>query len=779
MLTLALVCLNLAGQAQDLKVLERPRIFPETAPVVLTIEGDVAALTLVRRGPEGDRSLGGRKPEPSGARAKVDLGVLPRGYYELQGAGHNPAAFVVTFDPAKRPAVDHGRARVATDGAIAWLVKPDDFEAVSRAMALSGVSWVRDRLSWGEVQPARKEFRAGRYERAARAQREAGLSVVTVFHDTAAWARKDGNRKGFPDRLDDAYAFGKALASAFRGLIQAYEIWNEADIDVFAVETADRYAPFLKAASLGIKAGDPGALVLMNSFAHQARAFGELLFENEIGDYVDAYNHHLYQPPDRHPRVAQWHFDLADRFGLGRLPFWVTEAGIHLPDAGGRLRDPDRWRQADFVAKSYARSLMAGVDRHFFFIFPYYKEGAVDFGLLDRDLAPTPAVAAYATMSYALGRAEPLGEGVAGADDVVALFFDAGPWRTAVLWRKSGAGEVELKSSDPSIRALALTGEDALARGGRVRVGTSPVYVLAKDLQPAVPAVRPVRRPLPPPPGLREVVLRIQMPQEAASFKRQSYLLAPGATVKAAVEIWNFGELHFRGKMRTACGAPFRVEPHEADVEAPSMGVARIPVEIRVPADGAADPQLLEARAFSGGKTSSAARVRVARRSAYTEVEPFSLAPKDWIPGIAGGGEIRLAAGEGGSLIVEANFKGEGDRWTYPALIFKPPRNLSRFDALMLRVRVIRPAEGLVIRAQLVEPGGVHYLTAAGFRPRPGGQTEEWVVPFGELEHGGFSAEDPNGRLDLDRVERLMVGFNQEGERAAVEFLSIAALGAK
>jgi len=772
-----------AAASGEPRAAEGIRVFPESERVVLAPATDgpaPASFSLVRRGPSSEQALGERRPSGEGGRARLDLGVLPRGYYELRSPGSAPRAFVVTFDPAARPAVDPDRARIAADGAIAWLVRPDDFEAVSRAMALAGVSWVRDRLSWGEVQPARGEFRAGRYEKAARAQRAAGLSVVTVFHDTPPWARKDGRRKGFPDRLDDAFRFGRALAGHFRGLLRAYEVWNEADIDVFAFETADRYAPFLKAASLGLKAGDPGALVLMNSFAHPAAAFGEVLFENEIGGYVDAYNHHLYQPPDRHPQVARWHFGLAARYGLDGLPFWVTEAGIALPDAGGRLGEADRWKQADFVAKSFARSLLAGIDRHFFFIFPYYKEGKIDFGLLDRDLAPTPGLAAFATMSYALGKAEPLGEGLAGEGEVTALFFDAGPWRTAVLWAGE-TREVVVRSADPALRALNLTGEDHPVRAGRVAVGPSPVYLLAKDLAPASPAAR--RRPAarPDPPGLRQIVLRINLPSGAASFKRQLYLLPAGTAAPAEVEVWNLGAEPFRGTVRLSCGTPFRIEPAESPLEIPPMGVALAQAVLHVPDGGDAAPAPVEARAFSGDRRSAAARLRAAvepRRADYPVAEPFPLDPNRWRPGIAGGGELRLSAGEGGSLRVEATFRGEGDRWAYPALVFAPPRDLSGFEAVRVRLRTVQPAEGLVMRVQLVEPGGVHYLTGEGLRPAPG-EVADWLVPFREFEHGSFSAADPNGRLDLERIERLLVGFNLKGDRAAVELLSIEALGRK
>jgi hypothetical protein len=788
-----------AAAPPPLAVAERLRVFPESAPVALTLEtkgAGPAALALARRGPSGDQALGDRPLAWKDGRATLGLGRLPRGYYELRdpvAPDALPLAFVVTFDPAARPAVDRSLARIATDGAIAWLVKPGDFDAVSQAMALSGAAWVRDRLSWAEVAPARGEFKwADRYDRAADAQRKAGLSVVTVFHDIPGWARADHDRKAFPENLKDAFDFGKALAEHFRGRIQAYEVWNEADIEVFATEPADRLAAFHKAAALGIQAGDPKALVLFNSFATQAKAFGELYFENEVGTYAAACNHHLYQPPDKHPSVARWHFELARRFGLG-LPFWVTEAGVALPDADGRLREADRWKQADFVAKSYARSLDAGIDRHFFFIFPYYKEGTVDFGLLDRDLAPTPGTAAFATMSFALGNALRLGKGIAGADDVAAMFFDAGPWRAAVVWRDAGPKEVALPTSDPAPRGLTVTGEEIplKAEGGAVRlaVGPSPVYVLAKDLKPAVGHAQADPVPPLPEPGLKETVVRIGLPRPLASFKRQRYVSEAGAVQDAEVEVWHFGAAPLKGTLKLACAsvdpvkdAPMiRLEPAEAPVDVAPMGVARIPVKLRVPPEGLSGLCRVTARVAAGDRSTAAACVRVAaeaKGAAARVVSALPLDPAAWAANISGNGTSKLTAAEGGGLRIESVFTQPGDRWSYPVLAFNPPKDLSACTGLRLRVKVVQAAEGLTLRVQVAEPAGASYLTQDGMRPKAG-EVTEWMVPFAELEHGAFSGEDPNGKLDVDRVARILVGVNQAGERSVFEILSMEAVTAK
>jgi hypothetical protein len=785
----AILSTAVSAAPSPVSVAERLRVFPENASVALTLETKgtgPAVLALVRRGPGGDAPPGERTLAWKDGRAALALGRLPRGYYELRDPAAPealPVSFVVTFDPAARPKVDPALARIATDGAIAWLVKPDDFDAVSKAMALCGAAWVRDRLSWAEVAPARGEFKwAERYDRAADAQRRAGLSVVTVFHDIPAWARADHDRKAFPDSHRDAYDFGKALAEHFRGRIQAYEIWNEADIDVFATEPADRLAAFHKAAALGVKAGDPKALVLFNSF-------GDLYFENEVGTYAHAYNHHLYQPPNKHPSVANWHRDLAGRFQLG-LPFWVTEAGVHFPDVDGRLREADRWKQADFVAKSYARSLDAGVDRHFFFIFPYYKEGTIDFGLLDRDLGPTPGTSAYATMSFALGGATRLGTGIAGTDDVAATFFDAGPWRAAVLWRDAGPKEVALPMADPAPRGLTVTGEEIplKAEGGTVRltVGPSPVYILAKDLKPAVEYAQAAPVPRLPEPGLKETVVRINLPRPLASYKRQRYVLEAGAVQDVEIEVWHFGAAPLKGTLKLACAsvdpakdAPMvRAEPAEAAVDVAPMGVARIPVKLRVPPEGLAGLCRVTARVAAGDRSTAAACVRVAaeaKGAAARVVSALPLAPAAWAPNISGNGTSKLSAAEGGGLRVESVFTQPGDRWSYPVLAFNPPRDFSACTGLRLRVKVVQAAEGLTLRLQVGEPGGASYLTQDGIRPKAG-EVTEWMVPFAELEHGAFSGEDPNGKLDLDRVARILVGVNQAGEKSVFEILSMEAM---
>ena len=84
-----------------------------------------------------------------------------------------------------------------------------------------------------------------------------------------------------------------------------------------------------------------------------------------------------------------------------RLP---RERDVRLGDPG---RLDDERRQAAFIAQSYATSLFAGVQRHFFFILGNYIENEVQFGLLRHDHTPRPGYVALAAVGRFLAGSVP------------------------------------------------------------------------------------------------------------------------------------------------------------------------------------------------------------------------------------------------------------------------------------------------------------------------------------------------------------------------------------
>src|SRR4029079_15617661 len=146
--------------------------------------------------------------------------------------------------------------------------------------------WVRDRLSWPELEPTRGAWSAeGRYERALRIEHDAGLKVLQVNPLSPVWASPNANR--FPEDLRTVYEFYKGLAKHWHGLADAIEPWNEPEIEPFGGHTGCEIASFQKAAYLGLKAGDPQLPVCQAVFAGDRPTTLDEFGANEVQPYFE------------------------------------------------------------------------------------------------------------------------------------------------------------------------------------------------------------------------------------------------------------------------------------------------------------------------------------------------------------------------------------------------------------------------------------------------------------------------------------------------------------
>jgi hypothetical protein len=350
-------------------------------------------------------------------REPLQLGPLAVGWYRLDFGGTNQPALAWTtlavLGRMETPTL--ADSPVAVDSASAWFAREDPAQQkrLANLAALAGVSWVRDRLRWGEIQAQAGPLKPPptTYDTSAEAQRAAGLQVLQVFHDTVSWARERPNAGGrFAPDLRHVHAFGRALASRFKGSVAAWEPWNEANVATFGGHTVDQMCSWQKAAWLGLKAGDPQVIVGWNATAAvPTPAHTEGVLANETWPYFDTYNIHTYDWA--HAYADLW--KPAREAAAGR-PIWITEADRgtpHLKNAPWFDQDPGLERlKAEWIAQAYASSLFAGAQRHFHFVLGNYQEpNGVQFGLLRRDLTPRPAYAALAAAGRCMAGATILG----------------------------------------------------------------------------------------------------------------------------------------------------------------------------------------------------------------------------------------------------------------------------------------------------------------------------------------------------------------------------------
>ncbi len=767
--------------ARELSTDRFANVFIETQPVQIAISAGAAM-------PVPLRDLAGvevARRDASPDAGTLEYGTLPPGYYEAV-AGDQVLPLVVLIDPDRRV---RGPSRLAMDNAMSWLVGEDQWDPVAGVLQQCGITCVRERLLWNEVERTRGRFDWGRYDRTATILHQHGIDVYQVFHSIPGWARADKDHRAAPDDLRDIYRFAQALAGQFRGRVQAWEVWNEPDIFFFS-HTSSECAAFQKAAFLGFRSVDSELRVLGPSMAHGAGAFSEGLLENGTGWYLDIWNFHMYADPSAYAARREEFLAQLARYQVV-VPDWMTEAGDPLQGPEGVLGRDARIHQAEFLSRAYPQSLANGVDRHFWFVFPFLREGNGGWGLFEpQQRVPYPGLAALAAATYALGRGDCLGTlPLADATDRAIAFARGDDTAGVAVWRESDEpAEVALPFAWEDVRdARTHLGTPIPLGSGpaRVRVARGAAYVILPRALLEGKCTPPARLPIQPrgtnawsvhEPQLRhDLVVRLSVPQGRPDKAVDAYRVEAGAALELQAEVYNFGSAEFAGQLRLSAPAAWQAGPDDAPVSVAPGERAVVPVRLTVPPQ--TDPDTIRLVAESPTGHSSPAVVRLC-------ADLNSLAPADscgldlddptrWQENIAGHGAMQIAAGDDGGVRFSFTFSTDGDNWAYPRVTFAPEQDLSAYDGLRFEYRT-DTADAGAVRVILFEPTGSGYISDSKLTG-----SQEWrtaTVLFSQLGHIALTPPDPNGRLDIDHVAGLSVGAHSEPRSLTLEVRNIRAV---
>jgi hypothetical protein len=769
------------AMARDLSTARFANVFVETQSVQIAISPG-AAMPVQLRDLNGAEVA--RRDAP-GEAGVVEFGVLPPGYYEAV-AGDVVLSLVVLIDPDKRV---RGESRLAMDNAMSWLVTADQWERVADLLRLCGIGCVRERLAWGEVERERGQLNWGRYDRTATILHERGIDVYQIFHNVPTWCRADKDPRAAPDDLRDVYRFAQALATQFRGRVQAWEAWNEPDIFFFSHPSCE-CAAYQKAAFLGFRSVDPTQRVLGPSMAYGAGAFSEGLLENGVGKYLDIWNYHIYADPAVYAGRREGFLAQLARHDVV-VPDWITEAGDPRQGPEGVLTPSARIHQAQFLSRAFPQSLAAGVDRHFWFVFPFYHEGNGGWGLFEpQQRAPFPGVAALATATYALGRGDCLGTLPLADKDGRAIAFARGD-DTAVVaaWRESDEpAELILPLNWEDVReARTYLGTPLTAGRGRVqlRAARAAVYLVVPPSALQGKLTPPARSPIVPrddkekrsdeSTALREIVVRLRALQATPDKAIDAYRVTAGAATELQAEVYNFGPETFQGDVSLTTPDGWKIEPDRAAVSVVPGERAVVPVQLVVPQRK--EPASIRVVARSAAGLSTPAVVRVcADLSSLTPGQSLPLNLDDpalWRKNIAGHGAMEISASGEGGVRLAFTFSTDGDNWAYPRVAFAPELDLSAYDGLRFEYRTDTADPGAV-RVFLFEPAGAGYISDTGL---PGSTT--WrtaTVLFSQLGYVSATPPDPNGKLDTNRVAGLSIGAHCKPLSLALEVRNIQAV---
>jgi hypothetical protein len=435
-----------------------------------------------------------------GSDAAVSFDTLPLGHYTVQAwFADDPdrtwSEFLGVVTPVEdRGGTDHPFASMTGVSQHITADERDDFSAVLRR---GGISMVREiSLRWNDksaVNPGRGEFDWSFFDQWLPPLGE-GTDVCFTSPNSPSWTRSHEHRAEIPDDLFTVYDFVGATASRYRDVLSGWETHNEPELHGIRPH---RLGPHVKMSAIAIAASSTDLPVVMPGWSAFSLMPGpnELMvtaLENDLAPYVDVYNHHAYQhhEPNRdlHPTeqpAIQYHRALQERYGLGELPLWITEAGLRVKTAdAGPMSADQRADQARFVVTSAITAVALGVEKYFWYIYHNNPNQNTKYGAFSETHTPRPALVAYGVLAdvvaegtYA-GVLEDVPEAVTGH-----VFERADGGEVAVCW-SSEETTVELPISAGTVRETETMGDSTERSAGgslSVDLGPNPIYLSSDE----------------------------------------------------------------------------------------------------------------------------------------------------------------------------------------------------------------------------------------------------------------------------------------------------------
>jgi hypothetical protein len=654
--------------------------------------------------------------------------------------------------------------------------KKEHQEYYASLAALAGVNWARDRVGWGELERNRGEWSGETdYDTSTASFTKHGLNVLDVFHSTPKWvndAKFDGVKPGkrFPRDLRDEYRFCKAMAQRFKGRVAAWEPWNEANIEGFGGHTATEMSSLQKAAYLGFKAGDPELTVCWNVFAGPgSAAHTRGVLANEAWPYFETYNIHTYNPPANYLNL----FSTA-RDGASGRPIWLSECGIRVPwkteRPWGDMTPENEMKQARFVARSYASSLYAGIQRHFFFILGNYIEKGVQFGLIRYDHTPRPGYVALAAVGRLLAGAKSLGR-VPSSDDGMGVYafaavVDGAAKDVLVAWS-------EKEQPWPGTKPVSV--EKAYDYLGRPIGQALPSTLRPEAVFVVLPAGEAKSLGLEPPPPFTprrdgvasRVVLQLNEPQGAADLNSQCYIRKAGQPSDIEVVVYNFADHPVKGTIGIEeLPAGSRLEPTTWQVALEPMGRQTLSGQLTLACTGRAvlGSHSVKLRGDFGGDGRPVLAFDNTAR--WAEVTPAANCPilsaakaEAWKDNINRGATMTHQPSPPNGMGFEMRF-GKGDPWGYPIVsLAETEIPANDMDGLALTIQVLE-GEG-EFRVQFVQEDGASYLASIPISANVG-TPQRAVCLFSYATWGSWSKPDRGDKLRPSQIRKVMVGVNSK-----------------
>lgn len=277
-----------------------------------------------------------------------------------------------------------------------------------------GSYWGRSDLWWHEIEPVTGTYVWPRLDKVVEGYRSQHLRLVGTLGNASSWSA-DGSAPSTPEELAHWRGLVRAMVERYQMKLIGYEVWTEPNTSAWAPapNVAD-YRALVKATHEEVRKVSTGPRVVAGVTAGFDAEYLDALLADGFTQYLDVVS---VRPapgdPRRGPEDNGFDRMCADLRNLMRRhsaltkETWITEVGWPTGPGGSTELE-----QANWLVRAYTIALANRVDKVFWAQlsdwerFPWQGDARGRRGLLDGQMRPKPAAAAYNLMQYLLTRVE-------------------------------------------------------------------------------------------------------------------------------------------------------------------------------------------------------------------------------------------------------------------------------------------------------------------------------------------------------------------------------------
>ena len=216
-----------------------------------------------------------------------------------------------------------------------------EYQGVLADVTSMGMKRIRISALWNRIESVQGTYRWDQIDMLVNTAVAAGIQPLVVLQGVPTWTRPDFEEgQGFRPEWE---AFCTAVATRYAGVVPAYEIWNEPNLDRFWHEGNPlNFSDVLSRAVTKIKAADPHALVISGAMAPSENSttttepldFIRSLYTQNALQGVDGIGWHPYSFPEMPSGTSDWNTfrkmdELKDLIvdNNHAAQIWITEVG--------------------------------------------------------------------------------------------------------------------------------------------------------------------------------------------------------------------------------------------------------------------------------------------------------------------------------------------------------------------------------------------------------------------------------------------------------------------